>query len=60
MNAGGQVVRELIDKKPQKWRFCSSDTVALWEYKAWQGVPLLLFHKLDVTDPEQWSLLEVV
>ncbi|CAL5229315.1 g12619 [Coccomyxa viridis] len=60
VNAGGQVVREMIDKKPQKWRFCSTDTVALRETKAWQGLPLFLFEKLDATDPDQWELLEVV
>ncbi len=60
VNAGGQVVREMIDKKPQKWRFCSTDTVALRETKAWQGLPLFLFEKLDAADPDQWELLEVV
>ena len=50
----------MIDKKPQKWRFCSTDTVALREHKGWQGVPLFLFEKLDATDPDQWELLEVV
>lgn len=31
------------------------------EHRAWQGVPVLLFaDKLDMTDPDQWSLLEVV
>ena len=50
----------MIDKKPQKWRFCSSNTVALREHRVWQGVPLYRFDRLDVTDPDQWSLLEVV
>ena len=51
VNASGQVVREILDKQPQRWRFCSSETLSL---------QAMVDTKFDPAAHEQWSLLDMV
>ena len=51
VNASGQVVREILDRQPQRWRFCSSETLSL---QAMDG------NSFDPAAHEQWSLLDIV
>ena len=51
VNAGGQVVREILDRQPQRWRFCSSETLSLQAMGR---------EKFDPAAHEQWSLLDIV
>ena len=44
-------MREILDRQPQRWRFCSKETLSL---QAMDG---------NIFDPaahEQWSLLDIV
>ena len=56
VNAGGQVVREIWDKLPQRWRFCSTDTVLLLDRGAAKTIGPR-FAKIRADDFQQWTVL---
>ena len=58
VNSGGQVVREILDKKPQTWRFCSTDTVLLLDRGAAKAMGHR-FAKIRADDFQQWTVLEI-
>ncbi len=54
----GQVVRETLDKKPQRWRFCSTKTVLLLNRRM-ARVMGQKFVKIRADDFQQWTVLEI-
>lgn len=58
VNGGGQVVREIIDKQPKRWRFYSSSTLALNDFQFMRQPPFNV-EKVDASEAQQWGLLEI-
>lgn len=46
------MVREVADKQPQNWRFCSNDTFSFFDMQRHNI-------KVDASAPDQWFLLDM-